>query len=212
MFFPYAYMIWASRVWSLGVLGMLRLVCGIKHEVEGWKNIPDEPVLFAFKHQSAWDTIVLPIILPGAVAVLKYELQIIPFYGWYLRKYGTIAIDRGRGVSSLRNMRRKARAFISSGRSLIVFPEGTRVPPGQIGILHPGITALYTDLGIPVIPVALNSGRLWQRRKFFRYPGTITLKFLPPIEPGLKKREFLHQLTNVITEAQTKIDPPKNYF
>jgi len=210
MFLADAHMIRASRFWSFGVLRMLRLVCGIKHEIEGWKNIPEGPVLFAFKHQSAWDTIVLPVILPGAVAVLKHELQIIPFYGWYLRKYGAIAINRGKGVSSLRNMRREARKFIALGRSLIVFPEGTRVPYGQIGVFHSGITALYTDLKIPVIPVALNSGRLWQRRKFIRHRGTITLKFLKPIKPGLKKREFMHQLTTVIAKAQTEIDPPKN--
>jgi len=208
MILPRGCMVRASLFWSLSLFAALRLICGLKHRIEGRGNIPDGPALFAVKHQSAWDTLMMPVVLPGAAVVLKKELTWLPFYGWYIRKYGTIGIDRGRGVSALRNMRRAARDCAEAGRSIIVFPEGTRVAPGETGAFHPGIAALYGDLNLPVVPVALNSGRFWRRRGFLRHPGTITLKFLPVIKPGLERRDFMKRLERDISSAQGALDPP----
>lgn len=205
---PRGAMIAASRFWSRSLFGALKLFCGLGYRVEGRENIPDGPALFAVKHQSAWDTMVMPLELPGAAVVLKRELHLIPFYGWYAKKYGTIGIDRGKAASALRHLLRDAKAVTEEGHSIIVFPEGTRAPAGEMRPFQPGIAALYRDLGLPVVPVALNSGRFWARRSTRRNAGTITLRYLEPIPPGLDRKEFMVRLESAISDAQAALDPP----
>ena len=149
----------------------------------------------------------MPLIMPGAAVVLKKELTYIPFYGWYLRKYGVIAIERGRKLVAIRKMRSEAKRCLTEGRSIVIFPEGTRVQPQSAKKFQTGVAALYQDLEIPVVPVALNSGCFWSRRSFVRKPGTITLRFLSPIRPGLDKKTFLKTLEESISNAQKTLDP-----
>jgi 1-acyl-sn-glycerol-3-phosphate acyltransferase len=208
----------AGTAWSRLMLRTAAVVVGLDYEVRGRTNIPPTPALFAIKHQSAWDTLAVASLLPAPVVVLKRELFWVPFYGWYARRAGMIAIDRGAGASALRRMVRAARAALAKGRPLAIFPQGTRTLPvslgGQPKPYQPGVAALYGELEVPVVPVALNSGLFWSRRAFRKYPGTIIVEFLPPIAPGLAKRPFLTQLEEAVEtatnrlEAESTRDPP----
>ena len=204
----------AGTAWSRLMLRLAAVVVGLDYEVRGRENIPSTPALFAIKHQSAWDTLAVASLLPSPVVVLKRELFWIPFYGWYARRAGMIAIDRSAGASALRAMLRAARAAIAKGRPIVIFPQGTRTLPasqgGETKPYQPGVAALYGDLDVPVIPVALNSGLFWSRRAFRKYPGRIIVQFLPPLAPGLSKRDFLARL-EVVTEEATKQLESKQY-
>jgi 1-acyl-sn-glycerol-3-phosphate acyltransferase len=187
-----------GRIWAHPILGALALICGLRHEVRGQENLPQGAVLIAAKHQSAWDTIIFSILLWGHSFVLKRELMWVPLFGLYLARAGLIAVDRQGGSKALRKMVAAARKVAAERRPIVIFPEGTRVAPGQHRPYQPGVAALYTQLGLPVVPVALNSGLFWRRRSFLKRPGTITLEFLPPIPPGLARRDFLARLEEAI--------------
>lgn len=200
----------AGTAWSRLMLRLAAVVVGLDYEVRGRENIPSTPALFAIKHQSAWDTLAVASLLPSPVVVLKRELFWIPFYGWYARRAGMIAIDRSAGASALRRMLRAGRAALAKGRSIVIFPQGTRTIPASLGgapkPYQPGVAALYGDLAVPVVPVALNSGIFWSRRAFCKYPGRIVLEFLPPIPPGLNKRDFLARLETAIESATSRLE------
>lgn len=205
---------WASdliaKFWTLSVFWMLRVTCKLDYRIEGIENISDKPVIYASKHQSAWDTLLFPYQIKKSAIILKKELFWLPFFGWYAKKYGAIGIDRGAGASAIRKMIKDARKSVAADRPIIIFPEGTRVAPGKTGDYQSGIAALYKDLNIPVIPVALNSGLYWPRRQLIRQPGVITLRFLSPIPPGLPRKEFMQCLETRIENAQSEICRP-NY-
>ncbi|MEO3428258.1 lysophospholipid acyltransferase family protein [Pelagibius sp. CAU 1746] len=187
-----------GRIWAHPVLAALRLLCGLKHQVRGRENLPQGPVLIAAKHQSAWDTIVFSILLWDHSFVLKQELMRIPFFGLYLWRAGLIPVDRRGGAKALKKMVAAAKRVAAQGRPMVIFPEGTRVAPEQQRPYHPGVAALYGQLGVPVVPVALNSGLYWRRNSFWKLPGTITLEFLPQIPPGLQRKDFLARLERAI--------------
>ena len=190
-----------SRVWICGGLWLLRVVVGLRHEVRGAEHIPAGPAMFAVKHQSAWDTLAVNLVVRDAAIVLKRELTWIPVFGWCLLRARQIPIDRQGGPSTLRRMVAAARARLAEGRPIVIYPEGTRVAPGTKVPYHAGAAALYGSLDVPVVPVALNSGLFWPRRSLRLKPGTITIEFLPPIGPGLKRREFLSRLETAIEAA-----------
>lgn len=192
-----------GRLWVNGVFRLLAGTVGLTYEVRGEGHRPSGPAIYAIKHQSAWDTLVLPRLFADPAIILKRELVHLPIFGWYLRRLGMIAIDRKAGAAALRAMLATARARIENGRDIIVFPEGTRTPPGTKRAYHPGIAALYRDLEVPVIPVALNSGLYWGRREFAKRPGCIVVSFLPPIERGLDRKTFMKRLESAI-EAETQ--------
>lgn len=204
----------AGTWWSRLMLGLADAVVGLDYEVRGHENIPNGPALFAIKHQSAWDTLAVASLLPQPVVVLKRELFWVPFYGWYAKRAGMIAIDRGAGAAALRRMLRAAHAAIAKGRPLVIFPQGTRTLPASQGgapkPYQPGVAALYGELGVPVVPVALNSGLFWRRRAFRKQPGRIIVEFLPPIAPGLAKRDFLARLETVIESATARLETPES--
>ena len=198
--------IWAlSPFWSVVSFSILRRITGLSYRLEGTDNIAAQPVIYASKHQSAWDTMIYPHVLKNPIVVLKKELLSIPFYGWYLRKYGSISIDRSGGAKALRAMVQEARETLESGRPIVVFPEGTRTAPGERVKYQSGVAALYRELGVPVVPVALNSGLFWRRRSYIRRPGTIVLRFLPAIPPGLDRKDFMARLETEIEEAQAEL-------
>jgi 1-acyl-sn-glycerol-3-phosphate acyltransferase len=191
---------WA-QVWIHFCLGWLRLTCRLTHAVTGVENLPAGPVLIASKHQSTWETLAYTLLFRDAAIVLKRELLFIPVVGWAMARAGNIAVARGDGASALRGLVKQAKAVIADGRSIVIFPEGTRVAPGDQRAYQVGVAALYRQLGVPVVPVALNSGLFWGRRKFIKWPGQLTVAILPPIPPGLDRATFLASLRERIETA-----------
>jgi 1-acyl-sn-glycerol-3-phosphate acyltransferase len=195
----------AARIWIDVTLWLLKRVVGLDCRVIGTENLPQGPAIFASKHQSAWETLFLSRYLGFPAFILKKELLAIPLFGWFIRKAGMIAINRSAGAGALRQMGRQAAAVFEQGRAVLIFPEGTRVPPGQKRPYHPGIAGLYSQLKVPVIPVALNSGLYWGRRAFVKRPGTITVEILPPIRPGLDRKVMMHELEARIETASNAL-------
>jgi 1-acyl-sn-glycerol-3-phosphate acyltransferase len=201
---------WMGGLWVRGALLLLRAIVGLKHRVRGVEHRIAGPAIYAAKHQSAWDTLVFPLLLDKPAYVLKQELIRVPLFGSYLKQCGMIPVDRQGGGSALKQLLKAARAAVAQGRSILIYPEGTRTPPGERRPYHPGVAALYGDLGVPVVPVALNSGLFWGRRAFNKKSGTITIEFLPAIPPGLPRREFMQELQNRMEGATRRlvaIDP-----
>ncbi|MEX0758775.1 MAG: lysophospholipid acyltransferase family protein, partial [Tistlia sp.] len=163
-------------------------------------------LLIASKHQSAWDTLVFPLLVRDPAYVLKRELLLVPFFGWIMWRLRMIAVDRKGGAAALRRMLAAARRIVGrERRPLVIYPEGTRTAPGDSRPYHPGVAALYGELGVPVVPVALNSGLYWPRQSFLRRPGRIVLEFLEPIPPGLPRRQFLAELEARIEPASRRL-------
>src|SRR5882724_3340203 len=188
----------ATKGWARTILWLLAHIVGLRYELRGEVAALSRACVIAPKHQSAWDTIVFFAICDDAVYVLKKELMLIPFYGWNARKLGMIGVDRGGAGAALRGLIRAAKAAVAAGRQVVIFPQGTRVPPGaptgEAVPYQPGIAALYGQVEVPVIPVALNSGLFWGRRSFIKRPGTIVLEILPALPPGLDRKAFMAQL------------------
>ena len=194
-----------ARLWLRGVMALLRLAVGISVEVRGRDNLPAGPVIVASKHQSALETFAFHLLLADPAYVLKRELTWIPFFGWYLGKTGVIAIDRAAGTKALKAMVKGGEQARAEGRPIVVFPEGTRTPPDSRQPYHSGIAMLYGGLGLPVVPVALNSGLFWGRRAFTKRPGVVTIEFLPPIPPGLERKRFMAELETRIETATDRL-------
>jgi len=178
-------MIAHARVWARFHRWATRAMLGIGVAVEG--RVPAGPVLYAVKHQAMFETVEMVAIDAPAV-VLKRELTRIPFWGWATAVYGRVVVDREGAASALRAMLRQARALAAEGRSVMIFPEGTRVAPGERPPLKSGFAGLYKALGLPVVPVAVDSGQVWPRRGSKR-PGLVTFRFGEPIPPGLPRAE-----------------------
>lgn len=193
------------QAWSSCSVWMLKVICGVHLDVRGVENIPQGPLLVASKHQSAWDTFGLLPLFDYPTFVMKRELFWIPVHGWFSMKFGMIGIDRTGGVKALRKLVKDARQALAEHRQIIIFPEGTRREPGAEPDYKPGIAALYTSLDVPCLPVALNSGLCWPRRRFLRHPGTIVVEFLEPIEPGLNRKAFVAELQNRIEPASAAL-------
>ncbi len=198
--------LFVAECWSAGTLMLLHRLAGCRYHIKGFENLPQEPVIIACKHQSAWETTAFHTLLKNPVFVLKKALVDIPLYGWYIRKLKMIAVDRNAGLSAMRDLILQGeRALREERRHVIIFPEGTRLPPGQTGDYHPGVAALYAKANTSVVPVALNSGLFWPRRGFLIQPGFITIEFLPPIAPGLERSAFMPLLVERIEQASQKL-------
>ena len=194
-----------GRLWVRVTMAGLALICGLRYEVRGLERLPKGAFLVAAKHQSAWDTLIYSPLLEDAAYVMKQELLWFPLFGLYLMRSGVVAVDRAGGAKALRAMGADARRFTEAGRPLVIFPEGTRTAPGDKRPYHPGIAALYRQLDLPVVPVALNSGLFWARKAAHKKPGTIVLEFLPPIEPGLSRKAFMAELEKRIETASARL-------
>lgn len=198
--FPKSYTLSAVRGWGTGSFWLASHILGLKFKVLGLENISSTPLIFAAKHQSAWETIVFHHLRFNVAIVLKQDLLWIPFFGWYLKKVGMIPLSRSKrkGTQSLKKLLNAAQGAVQEGRQILIFPEGTRAKPGEAGTYHAGVASLYLHLNLPVVPVALNSGIYWPRRGFLRYPGVVTMAFLKPIQPGLPRKKFMEKLQNAI--------------
>ena len=202
---PRRVLVRGQTLWALGVLALLAHIARIGVEVRGAAHLPDGPAIIASKHQSAWDTLIYHVVVKDPALVIKRELLAIPFYGWYCRKSAMIPVDRRGGVGALKALLGAAQHALREGRPLVIFPEGTRSAVGQRPDYQPGVAALYTKLGVPVLPVAVNSGLVWPRRRRVRGPGTITLAFQTPIAPGLGRTAFMAQLRDRIESATDQL-------
>lgn len=174
-----------------------RAILGIRIEIEG--AIPDGQYLFAAKHQAMFETLDFLNLLDTPAPVLKKELTGIPGWGWLAKRYGGIAVDRGGGAGAMRVMLKRTREVLADGRSVVIFPEGTRVLPGETPPLQAGFAGLYKMVGLPVVPIAIKSGHVWPRNKWVKYPGVVTFRFFDPIPAGLPRAEIearVHRLIN----------------
>ena len=219
-----SWLLLGPRPWAMAGLSahgstcvwLLEKIVGTRLEVRGAENLPPGAVLVAAKHQSAWDTFALVPLLYDPAIVMKRELMLIPFYGWFSAKFGMIFVRREAGPSALRRMAGDAMKRAQAGRQILIFPEGTRRVPGADPAYKPGAQFLYMRLGLPCVPLALNSGLYWPRRSLKRHPGTIIVEFLKPIPPGLPRKEFSMRLETaietasdaLIVEAANAVNPP----
>ena len=183
--------------WARFNLWWLHTTCNITPEIEGLENIIDQPAIIMCKHQSTWETLVIQLLFPPQVWILKRELLWIPIYGWGLATMRPIAIDRSLGVRSLRQIVRQGVERLNSGLWVVVFPEGTRIAPGERQKYHPGGGMLAEKSGCPVIPIAHNAGYLWPRNSFLKWPGTIRMVIGAPIQTRGKKAA---QITREVEE------------
>lgn len=192
--------------WSRSSLWLMRIVAGTRCEITGLENIPQGGLMVGAKHQSFLETFALVTVFRNPVFILKRELTWIPVFGWALMKMRMIPVNRGARARALSDVTRRAKIELGqNGRQLLIFPEGTRRAPGAPPAYKFGAAHIYAELGVPCVPVALNSGLYWPRRKFLRRPGTIRIEILPPIEPGLNKASFQRILQERIETASDRL-------
>jgi 1-acyl-sn-glycerol-3-phosphate acyltransferase len=194
-----------ARLWVRATLALLRATCRLTHQVRGLENLPADPCIIASKHQSTWETLAFNLVFHDSAFVLKRDLFYIPVVGWMMWRARNIGIDRAAGPSALRSILRDSRHALDAGRPIVIFPEGTRTAVGAEAPYQPGVAALYTQLKVPVVPVALNSGLFWGRRTFIKKSGRIDVEVLPPIAPGLTRAAFMQTLRDRIETATREL-------
>jgi 1-acyl-sn-glycerol-3-phosphate acyltransferase len=194
-----------ARWWSQAWLKVYEIICGVSYRVQGRECLPDGGCVIAMKHQSTWDTFAMFAIFREPVFVFKSELTWIPFFGWALLRLGCIPVRRGTGKAALDSMIQGTVAACARGQQVVVFPEGTRGVVGQPAMYKSGVSHLYQAMGGAIVPVALNSGLFWPRRGFLRPPGIITLEILPPIPPGMDRKDMQQRLVDDIETASQRL-------
>lgn len=200
----------AGEFCSWGVEKLLRYIIGTTTEFRGREHVPkDGKFLVACKHQSAWETVSLHRFVKDPTVIMKKELVYLPIFGWVVQLAGSILIDRKQGKKALPQMIEGAQKSMDANRPVLIFPEGTRSAPGKAGRYRHGIFALYEALGVPVLPIALNSGYFWPRREFLKKKGQLVVECLPPIMPGLKEAAFMKKLEAILEAAALKLPTDK---
>jgi 1-acyl-sn-glycerol-3-phosphate acyltransferase len=191
--------------WARSSVWLMEKIVGTTFEIEGLENIPAGGYILAPKHQSFWDTFALLPYLDDPVYILKRELMWIPLFGWYAGKQQMIPVDRGARGKVMLDVLKRTREVLAKGRQLIIYPEGTRRPPGAEPLYKYGIARMYRDLGVPVVPVAMHPGLFWPRRTFQRYPGHFKVRILPPIEAGMDPDAFFARLMAETEKASDEL-------
>lgn len=199
---PKRWIRWLQLSWSHGTIFMARTLLGIQYQVLGMENLPSGPCIIASKHQSAWETIAFITIFSPCVFVLKRELLKIPVFGWFAMRTRQIVVDRGAGASAVRHLIAEGKRVRKEGFRVVLFPEGTRVRPTTAPPLKPGIVAMARYLDYPIVPVSLDSGRLWGRQGLIMHPGLITITVRPVLPKQASKDRMLSDLHHAIN-----IDP-----
>ncbi len=190
--------------WAHLMLYLLRMICGINYRVIGAERIPRTPSIILSKHQSAWETLAFQQIFPSQVWVLKKELLRVPFFGWGLAMTSPIAIDRSSGKAALKQIVEQGKDRLKKGFWIVIFPEGTRIAPGQKGKYRIGGAWLATHTNVPVVPVAHNAGEYWGKNALIKLPGTITVSIGPPIDPTGMEPEDLNTTVESWIEAEVE--------
>lgn len=202
---PRNYVLKVVHLWLSQIAWIERNIGGITYRVVGREHVPEGACIIAAKHQSAWETFKLHVLFGDPAIVLKKELLSIPIWGWYLKASGMIPIDRGGRSKALSAMMDTAHKAANAGRKIVIFPQGTRIPPGQEKPYKSGVAALYQELNIPIVPMALNSGLLWGKNSFIKKPGIITVEFLPSIPPGLPRDQMMEKLKTELEAATARL-------
>ncbi len=204
--FPLSLRFQVMSKWSLFNLWWLERICGLRHEVEGMENIPDCASIIMCNHQSAWETLALLLIFPPQVWILKRELLWIPIYGWALAAMQPIAINRNSIIRSVRRIVDEGCKRLQQGLWVVIFPEGTRLPPGTRGKYQPGGGMLAEKAGCPVVPVAHNAGYFWPKNSLKKWPGTIKMVIGPPIDSrGKSAEDIMNQVEDWIETTVDKL-------
>jgi 1-acyl-sn-glycerol-3-phosphate acyltransferase len=204
IFTPYYFLAERKAAWSVpknwvrSNHWLQKVIVGTTFEIEGLENIPEGGYIFAPKHQSFWDAYGLLPWLDDPVYILKRELGWIPLFGQYIFKMEMIPVDRGAKGKVMAKVLERTKKAMQNGRQLIIYPEGTRRPPGAPPSYKFGIARLYRDLGVPVVPVVMHPGLFWPRRKFLRFPGHFKVRVLKPIPPGMDPEVFMQKLIEVM--------------
>ena len=199
---------YGAKIWAKIIIFFLKNLCGINYKIINQNNIPNFPCIFACKHQSMWETIIMHLIIHRPVYAYKNELLKIPFYGWFLNAMSGIKVKRKGGASALKHVLQQAKKYLSKNQSIVIFPQGTRVEVFSEIFQYPyqpGIIALYQNCQVPVVPIALNSGIFWPKKLFSHKSGTILIEFLPPINIGLNKQHFIQTLTQQLEEKSKQL-------
>jgi 1-acyl-sn-glycerol-3-phosphate acyltransferase len=195
-----------SQVWVRGIMFVFRVALGLDYREVGRDNVPEGPCIIACNHQSLWETAALSMMFPDASIVAKKELSRVPVVGWFLQRYPMILVDRSAGRQALRQMLDEAKGAVAEGRKVLLFPQGTRQAIGEpMTFQWAGISALYGGLDVPVVPAACNSGLFWGKKTLMIHSGEITLSYLPPIPPGLDRKEFQARVERVIAEEANRL-------
>ncbi len=203
---PQRYLYRGAHLWGAASFWIYRLCLGTVCEFRNFDSLPDAPCIIACKHQSAWDTVALVSHVPMNAIVMKRSLIAIPIYGLYLLKLSALPLDRGAGVSALRKLIRLGRKRAASGHRIVIFPEGRRRLPGAEPDYKSGVAALYRGLGLPCVPMAVNSGLFWPRRSFVHRSGRIVVEALPVIPPGLSREVFMARLVGDIEAGTARLE------
>lgn len=193
------------RFYLSGIAWLMKHVAGTDFKLVGAENLPATPCILAAKHLAPWETMVLPLLGRSPAIVLKQELMRLPLWGWYASKYGNVPVDRSAGARAMLKMMGEAKKIIQAGRDVLIFPQGTRLELGEWKSYKIGVAAMYSALNVPVLPVAMNSGIYWSRNGKLKRTGTITVEFLPPIPPGLKRDVMMVQLRDGLENATNRL-------
>jgi 1-acyl-sn-glycerol-3-phosphate acyltransferase len=191
---PYTWSAGAIQFWIRGVLAWARLSVGMHVQVSGLENLPATPAILAAKHQSAWETFGLIGLIPNAVVIMKRTVLLLPVVGWFLYAAGHLPIDRSANARALRKMLKLLARARAQGRHVLIFPEGTRVPVGAAPELKIGALALARQGKLDIVPISLDSGRVWPRNSFRKYPGIISVHIHPALPCTLDKQTLLRDL------------------
>lgn len=189
------------KYWQWQLSWFEKVILGLDYRVEGLEHVPEGACIIAAKHQSAWETCKLNVLFENPSIVLKKELTYVPIWGWYGAASGLIPIDRKAGVKALTAMKNAANIAKAHGRKIVIFPQGTRLKLGEKKPYKSGVAALYRELDLPIVPMALNSGLFWGKGAFLKKSGTVTIRFLPPIEAGLSRKDMMRRLESDLEAA-----------
>ena len=203
--FPRHAILGVAKAWGRTNLRLLRAICAVEVEWRGLDKIPRGPLIVAAKHQSIWETFALIPLFADPTFIVKRELMWIPVFGWCMWRADMISVDRGAGSQAMFGMTQRAKFEIDRGRQIIIFPEGTRRAAGAAPAYKFGVAKLYAATGAPCLPIALNSGLVWPRRSFLRYPGVVRVEILDPIPPGLPADAFFARLQREIESATARL-------
>lgn len=203
---PRAVMWRFAKLWARATLWLAHHICGIRMELRGLEHRRNGQAVYAAKHQSAFETVALTVVLEKPAFVLKKELLYIPLFGLYLAKVGCVPIDRKAGAAAIKRMVMVAKEKLAQGYSIVIFAEGTRTSPdNESPTYHPGVAALYSQLGVPCVPVALNSGLCWGRKAVWKTPGIVTMEFLPPLPEGMDRKAFMKELKEQVESRSAQL-------